>query len=108
MRPISGALFLALTSACLSNESEPVRVARGATPAVSLEEIFLEPSIAGVAPRVQAVSADGTWLLFRWDPTRPGTGDPPRPSLRLMEIRRPADTDHRGLPLDSLLPVAED
>ncbi|MEX1025995.1 MAG: prolyl oligopeptidase family serine peptidase [Planctomycetota bacterium] len=74
--------------------------ARSHPRAPTLEEIFLEPSIAGVTPRAESLSPDGRWLLLRWSPDAATPGAAP---LRLLEIARPGDTGSRGTPLAELI-----
>ena len=68
--------------------------------AVALEAIFLEPSIAGLGPRITSLSPDGRWLLLRW---QAGAAETEDQVLRLLDLERPAASGFRGTPLDELV-----
>ena len=113
-------LFLAPVMLCVASLScrgtgSEVQRPRSAAPP-TLEEIFLEPPIVGVAPEFDSLSADGEWLLLHWDPVVSATtaDGPPQAAepqggddaatLRLVEVLQPAQPSQPGVVLTSLLP----
>ena len=93
-----------LPIACRGPGSSVEELRARATP--TLEEIFLIPGIHGVPPRARSLSADGGWLLLSWSEEPDGDDGRPSPDagLRVLGVRDPAATDHRGIPLAPLLP----
>jgi len=77
----------------------------------TLAEVFLIPGIQGRPPRAQSLSADGRWLLLRWNPmTTDETGAraiSDEDSLRLLDVEDPGASDHLGTRLVELLPPPE-
>ncbi len=72
----------------------------------TLEEIFLEPSIAGEPPTLHELSPNGAWLVFRWA-SRHALQDGKSAGLRLISTFDPGGSGNRGIPLEDLLPAPE-
>jgi dipeptidyl aminopeptidase/acylaminoacyl peptidase len=96
--------LLWLGAACRATAPAPPSEA-AAVP--TLEEIFLIPGIHGRPPRAEGLSADGEWLVLRWSPIEDdGQGGrrlAEQGSVRLLSVRDPEASEHRGEPLASLL-----
>ncbi len=107
-------LIVLALAACRS--SAPVTTEPATEPASvrpTLEEVFLIPGIHGQPPRARSVSADGEWLLLRWNELTTSSEDGRRTisdegSLRLLRVGDPALGEHRGRRLLELVPRAGD
>jgi dipeptidyl aminopeptidase/acylaminoacyl peptidase len=102
-------LLLLLAPVACRSVGDPGRAPDDVRP--TMEEIFLIPGIHGRPPRAQSLSADGEWLLLRWNPmTLDEDGEREisgANSLRLLSVSDPATGNHRGHPLSDVLPLPE-
>ncbi|MEM7306205.1 MAG: prolyl oligopeptidase family serine peptidase [Planctomycetota bacterium] len=73
----------------------------------TLEEVFLEPPIAGTAPRLSSLSADGAFALVDWAPAS-GDEEPKGPRSPLLLATDGSGAGPAGTPLAELLPAVDD